>query len=224
MYIRIRNVQAKNGEGDVLLIVSKTMLIKQIREMIYEKLKIEPIKQKLYYKGKLLVDDHCIFDYNVQLNDVIQLIINENVLAEKQQEKVIENIEDSSKIKLVQTNSLYYKIGDKVDFRDVSKQWLEAEILEILRNGSSTSLHNEKNLIFKIKLEGSENCAPFEVEFDDIRPRSFHLLKTSDLIEKMTVMLNYNVDDPKTLGYWYDFEIDMINRKYLKGKLMNKVF
>lgn len=222
MYIRIRNLHAKNGEKDVLLIISKNMKIKQIREMIQEKLNIEPLKQKLYYKGKLLVDDHCVYDYDVKLNDVIQLTINENVENDKDEikpeESNIKNENDASPtVVLVQAESLYYKKGDKIDYRDVSKQWLEGEILDILRSNSATT-SDEKTLTFKIKLEGTENCPPFDAEFDDIRPRSYHCFKSSQLSVGMTVMINYNLDDPKSLGYWYDFQITLLNRKYLKGK------
>lgn len=224
MYIRIRKVDAANGDGDAMITVSKKMKIQEVRCLIQEKLQVEPHMQKLFYKGKLLVDDHTLVDYNVQLNDVLQLIIKTHILTEKQVETTAAvKKDDIPTIDLIKAESLYYKVGDLIDYRDMSKQWLEGAIVDILKGKANEATTDEKYLIFKIKLEGNENCLPFDAEFDDIRPRSYHLLGTSDLSENMIVMVNYNIDTPNMLGYWYDFEISFSSRKLLKG-LYSQVF
>lgn len=41
----------------------------------------------------------------------------------------------------------------------------------------------------------------------DVRARARHILPWQELEAGQTVMLNYNPDNPKERGFWYDAEI-----------------
>nr|CAI5853742.1 unnamed protein product [Callosobruchus analis] len=48
--------------------------------------------------------------------------------------------------------------------------------------------------------------------FHEIRPRSHHIYKLSELKREMVVLVNYNIENPKALGNWHDFIIEEVSR------------
>ena len=38
---------------------------------------VEPAQQRLLFGGKQLEDDHTMFDYNLKVNDIIQLMVRQ---------------------------------------------------------------------------------------------------------------------------------------------------
>ena len=89
--------------------------------------------QRLVFKGKQLKDDHTLFDYGVNLNDVIQVWKKapladqtnyeakadtekeENFAAEKEEPK------NSNKIVEEEAESELFKVGDIVDILDTDE-------------------------------------------------------------------------------------------------------
>lgn len=106
-----------------------------------------------------LVDDHKIMDYDIRLNDVIQLMIK---LLPTNNEGMEENIHESSTNKdsrlekNLDTNSEYYKLGDLIDVRlPDTGAWYEAKITKIFKKEndekSSDTNSKEGNLYFRVK-------------------------------------------------------------------------
>lgn len=62
------------------------------------------------------------------------------------------------------------------------------------------------------------------MDFDDIRPRSYHIYDnpTSDVKPGMVVLANYNIDSPKCRGFWYDVKITttISNSNIIRGTVL----
>lgn len=128
----------------------------------------------------------------------------------KKQEKKEETKDEAEEE--IDCASEYYKVGDAIDCTDNALgSWFEAEILKIFTKSDK--------LLYKVKwdLPDSKNDDPFDVEEKSIRPRAWKVLNFNDLDIGQKVMLNYNLEDPKEVGNWYDFTIKKIkNVKNLK--------
>lgn len=216
MYIKVRKLGAKPGDDDLLVNLSKKAKIQELRKMIQDEWSIEPEKQRLYYKGKQLIDDHELFEYGVQLNDVIQMLIKAEDKKEEVKEELIKN---STVREEVVAQSKYYKVGDKIDMRDTNGCWFEAKVEKIYSNGDDTGAKEEPELFFKCLQETNFLPVRLEVSFDNLRPRSYKMYKMSELSPGMTVLVNYNIDESKERGYWYDFKIAYKFVKSIKGTL-----
>lgn len=160
-----------------------------------------------------------LYDYNVNLNDVIQLMVkvqindienkatssNSVTISNSNYEKEI--IDNSNKEEeLVEAESLYYKVGDAVDCLDQTYgAWFEAIILKIFKK--------EDKVIYNLQWEFDEKAPPFNVPESSVRPRAKHLLQFNSLKIGQNVMINHNVDNPKETGLWYDFTVSKIDKK-----------
>ncbi|CAH2019324.1 unnamed protein product, partial [Acanthoscelides obtectus] len=114
----------------------------------------------------------------------------------------------------------FYKVGDYVDVQLVdSGAWYEAEIVTITKKCSEKD-SSDNNLIFTVK--SAPHVIEFEVDvtFDDIRPRSYHTYTYSELKKDMVVLANYNLEQPNSLGLWYDFRIQDLSRTKINGVIL----
>nr|XP_022903200.1 E3 ubiquitin-protein ligase UHRF1-like [Onthophagus taurus] len=215
MYIKIRKLGEKSDE--IPLLVSRKMLIVEIRKKIQEKLDIEPERQKLYYGGKELSDCYTLLDYKINLNDVIQLFVKtlpteEKIIEEEQKkEEIVETVTEE-----IDTESEFYQIGDYVDMKDADGAWFEAKIARITKRKEI----DKEELIFHVVRRSDVERGHIQVTFNDIRPQSYFEIKRDELKPNHTVLVNYNVDEPKKLGFWYDFCVDSVKRNGLKGSLL----
>nr|XP_015840552.1 PREDICTED: E3 ubiquitin-protein ligase UHRF1 isoform X2 [Tribolium castaneum] len=218
MHVRIRELSSTSKDNDLILVVSKTTSIKKLQAMIQNKLKTEINRQKLYYRGKQLIEGHTIADYDIKLNDVIQLLVKVDTEQEKtEKETTKETKKTESDIK---AKSRYYEIGDKIDVIDSDHgAWFEAKILGIFKP-KETENADEKDLTFRIKMDRNGNTAAFDVTFSEIRPRAYYTYHKSELTPGVIVLANYNIEEPTSRGYWYDFEIKEITKKGIKGALL----
>ena len=90
--------------------------------------------QRLVFKGKQLKDDHTLFDYGVNLNDVIQVWkktpladqTNYEAESEKEAEKGPaagkEELEKTNRVVEEEAESELFKVGDLVDIFDTDGQ------------------------------------------------------------------------------------------------------
>ncbi|XP_049573260.1 E3 ubiquitin-protein ligase UHRF1 [Syngnathus scovelli] len=76
MWIQVRTMDGK--ETHRVDSLSKLTKVDELRQKISELFKVEPERQRLFYRGKQMEDGHTIFDYNVGLNDIVQLLIRQN--------------------------------------------------------------------------------------------------------------------------------------------------
>lgn len=65
---------------------------------------------------------------------------------------------------------------------------------------------------------------PLLLNLSDIRPRSRQLISLTSVKCGDIVMVNYNIDEPKSRGYWYDLKVTQVvtngkKRPFIKGTI-----
>ena len=70
MYIRVVTIDGKNK---TVINVSKLTKISSLKNEIEKEFGIEKKKQKLFFRGKHLENDATLFDYSIDINNVIQV-------------------------------------------------------------------------------------------------------------------------------------------------------
>lgn len=162
MWIQVRTIDGKQTR--CIDDLSRLTKIESLRLKIQESFSVNPECQRLFYRGKQLEDGHSLFDYNVGLNDIIQLLIRQPASSTvKKKEKEVElsdsdsgcsssqsecdktssTAENSKKSRpgtstrsfLIDPGFGTYKINELVDARDVViGAWFEAHIVNISRS------------------------------------------------------------------------------------------
>ncbi|XP_027718431.1 E3 ubiquitin-protein ligase UHRF2 isoform X1 [Vombatus ursinus] len=155
MWIQVRTIDGT--ETRTIDDLSRLTKIEMLREKIRELFNVAPDRQRLFYRGKQLEDGHTLFDYNVGLNDIVQLLIRsepDGPTTSKQTKggEVKPRSKSSSKSKAKKTTSSrssnqpststrsslidpgigVYKINELVDARDDAYgSWFEAHIKNV---------------------------------------------------------------------------------------------
>lgn len=127
----------------------------------------------------------------------------------KKQEKVSDyKVEEE----LIETKSLHYKIGDAIDCLDQAHgAWFEATILNIFKK--------KNKLFYNVQWEFDDKAPAFNIAEIFIRPRARHCIPFDKLSVGQKIMVNYNIDDPRQVGLWYDFTITNIDKTKRLEKL-----
>nr|XP_029484427.1 E3 ubiquitin-protein ligase UHRF2-like isoform X3 [Oncorhynchus nerka] len=73
MWIQIRTIDGK--ETRIIEDLSRLTKIESLRLKIQDIFNVNPGQQRLFYRGKQMEDGHTLYDYNVGLNDIVQLLI-----------------------------------------------------------------------------------------------------------------------------------------------------
>ncbi|CAF4744509.1 unnamed protein product [Pieris macdunnoughi] len=136
MHVRVRFF----GKPDTIVVVeSKLTKIEQFRRIIKEKFGVEPKSQRLFYGGKVLENGYTFHDYNIKLNDVVQLMVKcpeDNVQKEEIKEELKFSVPKESEEKKVEykdVTSTLFEVGDLVDVRTRDEgSWFEAKIIRIV--------------------------------------------------------------------------------------------
>uniref|UniRef100_A0A8C5DBE0 E3 ubiquitin-protein ligase UHRF n=1 Tax=Gouania willdenowi TaxID=441366 RepID=A0A8C5DBE0_GOUWI len=250
MWIQVRTMDGKDTHRVDDL--SKLTKVDELRVKIMELFNVEPERQRLFYRGKQMEDGHTIFDYNVGLNDIVQLLVRQKTQDVKRKEKEAElsdsdsgcgstqsesdknsthgEVEAQAAGTSAQTGELvdpgfgHFKINELVDARDLNMgAWFEAQIVNVTKTPKMPKeeaeaepaeevLYHPFSRIKKTKQPTSpvpsypENGV-IELLGKDVRPRARTVYQWHQLEPGMVVMVNYNPDDPKERGYWYDAEI-----------------
>ncbi|XP_039945527.1 E3 ubiquitin-protein ligase UHRF2 isoform X5 [Hirundo rustica] len=157
MWIQVRTIDGT--ETQTIDDLSRLTKIECLREKIEETFRVSPDRQRLFYRGKQLEDGHTLFDYNVGLNDIVQLLIRSDSEAPTtasvtdQDGEVNPSAVSNCKNKIKKTNSGspsqpstssrsflidpgigLYKINELVDARDTNiGAWFEAHIENVTR-------------------------------------------------------------------------------------------
>ncbi|KAM4710026.1 E3 ubiquitin-protein ligase UHRF2 isoform 2-T3 [Discoglossus pictus] len=153
MWIQVRTIDG--SEKHTIDDLSRLTKIESLRVKIQESFNVSPDRQRLFYRGKQLEDGHTLFDYNVGLNDIVQLLIRSNSsdptpnLKKKEDGKPHQQTANkhnsrsstpssqpstSARAFLIDAGIGIYKINELVDARDVSiGAWFEAHIENITR-------------------------------------------------------------------------------------------
>eukprot|EP00794_Sanderia_malayensis_P007068 gene7068-7863_t len=235
MWVQIRTVDGKKSiQIDKL---SKLTTIEDLKKRIEEHFNVTSSKQRLFFSGKQLEDGHSLFDYKVGLNAIIQVMFKANLddycydnndnkvnntnIDESENKDENKDEQDINEIKpsddqSVEINSLYKK-GDKVDAMDVSMgAWFEAIVVKITCE--------KMNIFYHVYFEDYDESEVFKVTEKEVRPRARKQLCWNEIEKGTKVMANYNTDDPKERGFWYDVvvtrKVEKRKEKLLYGKLM----
>nr|XP_020666031.1 E3 ubiquitin-protein ligase UHRF2 isoform X2 [Pogona vitticeps] len=157
MWIQVRTIDG--AQTQTIDDLSRLTKIESLREKIQESFRVSPDRQRLFYRGKQLEDGHTLFDYNVGLNDIVQLLIRSDSDASstpltnqdgkpspcavancKNKVKQGANSETSNlpstsaRSFLIDPGIGQYKINELVDARDVTiGSWFEAHIENVTR-------------------------------------------------------------------------------------------
>lgn len=62
-----------------------------------------------------------------------------------------------------------------------------------------------------------------QLQGKDVRPRARTLYQWHQLEEDMVVMVNYNPDEPKERGYWYDAQIQRKRETRTQREIFGKI-
>uniref|UniRef100_A0A669D2C9 E3 ubiquitin-protein ligase UHRF n=1 Tax=Oreochromis niloticus TaxID=8128 RepID=A0A669D2C9_ORENI len=216
MWIQVRTIDGK--ETRTVEDLSRLTKIESLRLKIQDIFNVSPQQQRLFYRGKQMEDGQTLFDYNVGLNDIVQLLIRSQTdhpdsPATKDSSGVGCSSDTqsptSSRNTLVDPGIGMYKINELVDCRDVSiGAWFEACIENVTRapKGQITPTKG-KDVIYHIKYEDYPENGVVEMRPVDVRPRARTLLRWDQLEVGMHVMVNYNMETPDERGFWFDAEI-----------------
>ncbi|KAG2466746.1 UHRF2 ligase, partial [Polypterus senegalus] len=121
MWIQVRTIDGK--ETRTIDDLSRLTKIESLRLKIQENFNVRPEHQRLFYRGKQMEDGQTLFDYNVGLNDIVQLLIRSQTDGPGSQGK-----------KKVKESGSASSINELVDCRDVSiGAWFEATIENVVR-------------------------------------------------------------------------------------------
>jgi len=215
MYIKVKN--AMTGETSMIT-VSKLTSVGEVKDMVKEKMKVGIELQRLFFQGKQLENEYSLFDYNVKVNDIVQLMVRQP-LGESQTDnlpkktasplKKSEAVSEETKpeIKEVkESESDVYKVGEKVDCKDdETGAWFEAIINKITLNDT---VSGSDGLTYHIIFEGYESeMDNLLVTLEHLRPRATTVLAFEDLDLNQEVFVNYNIEEPGERGFWYDAKI-----------------
>ncbi|XP_051827794.1 E3 ubiquitin-protein ligase UHRF1 isoform X1 [Antechinus flavipes] len=247
MWIQVRTMDGK--ETHRVDSLSKLTKVEELRLKIQEVFMVEPGRQRLFYRGKQMEDGHSLFDYNVGLNDIVQLLVRQSpaVLSVPSKEKDSELSDTDSGCCSGQSESDkssnhgegaleidgqpgpaaptdwidpgfgLYKINEYVDARDMNMgAWFEAILVNVTRKeraeaSESSDIENgqvpEEDVIYHVKYEDYPENGVVKLSSKDVRARARTILKWHQLEVGQIVMVNYNPDEPKERGFWYDAEI-----------------
>uniref|UniRef100_A0A673ACE8 E3 ubiquitin-protein ligase UHRF n=1 Tax=Sphaeramia orbicularis TaxID=375764 RepID=A0A673ACE8_9TELE len=239
MWIQVRTMDGK--ETHRVDSLSKLTKVDELRLKIMELFKVEPERQRLFYRGKQMEDGHTIFDYNVGLNDIVQLLVRQALPSGevvKNKDKEAELSDSDSGCGSTQSESdkssthgevesqaadvvtfrfffLCVKINELVDARDLNMgAWFEAQIVNVTKTtktpkeeAAEAQPAEEEEILYHVKYEDYPENGEIPLLAKDVRPRARTVYQWHQLEPGMVVMVNYNPDDPKERGYWYDAEI-----------------
>uniref|UniRef100_A0A671PZS6 E3 ubiquitin-protein ligase UHRF n=1 Tax=Sinocyclocheilus anshuiensis TaxID=1608454 RepID=A0A671PZS6_9TELE len=153
MWIQIRTIDGK--ETRTVEDLSRLTKIESLRVKIRDIFHVNPEQQRLFYRGKQMEDGQTLFDYNVGLNDIVQLLIrsqtdppdspslnnvvspatiaNSNGNGSKPCSPVSDSEPStSSRTLLIDPGIGLFKVNELVDCRDVSiGAWFEGVIEKV---------------------------------------------------------------------------------------------
>ncbi|KAB1259333.1 E3 ubiquitin-protein ligase UHRF1 [Camelus dromedarius] len=248
MWLKVRTMDGK--EAHIVSSLSRLTKVEELRKKIEELFNVEPGLQRLFYRGKQMEDGHTLFDYDVRINDTIQLLVRQSLVlppgscssssskerdselsdtdsgcclgqgesdkssnsgeaANEAEGKADEDVWDETELGL-------YKVGEYVDARDTnSGAWFEAQVVRVTRKvpsedepcSSTSSLLPKDDVVYHVKYDDYPEDGVVQMSSRDVRARARHILKWQELEVGQVVMLNYNPDNPKDRGFWYDAEI-----------------
>ncbi|KAM5300205.1 E3 ubiquitin-protein ligase UHRF2 isoform 2-T2 [Ctenodactylus gundi] len=154
MWIQVRTIDG--AQTRTIEDVSRKATVEELRERVWALFDVRPECQRLFYRGKQLENGYTLFDYDVGLNDIIQLLVRPDPdlpSTSKQtdvQAKPCSNSppkvkktsrvgsssqpSTSARASLIDPGFGLFKVNELVDARDVGLgAWFEAHIRSVTR-------------------------------------------------------------------------------------------
>uniref|UniRef100_A0A8C7KFG7 E3 ubiquitin-protein ligase UHRF n=1 Tax=Oncorhynchus kisutch TaxID=8019 RepID=A0A8C7KFG7_ONCKI len=233
MWIQIRTIDGK--ETRTIEDLSRLTKIEYLRLKIKDIFNVNPQQQRLFYRGKQMEDGHTLYDYNVGLNDIVQLLIRSQAgdapdsplvppIAPPVTPKDCDTMPMSSSTALPPTSSNTTAgaattpfpskptivINELVDCRDISiGAWFEACIDKVARTPKGQNSNSKAPTAGKVGSYPENGVV--EMCGGNVRPRARTLLRWDQLSLGLVVMVNYNIEIPEERGFWFDAEITVLN-------------
>uniref|UniRef100_A0AAQ5ZCG5 E3 ubiquitin-protein ligase UHRF n=1 Tax=Amphiprion ocellaris TaxID=80972 RepID=A0AAQ5ZCG5_AMPOC len=209
MWIQVRTIDGKKTR--TVEDLSRLTKIESLRVKIQDIFNVSPQQQRLFYRGKQMEDGQTLFDYNVGLNDIVQLMIRsqtdapDSPAAKDSSSGVActsapppDSRPESHNVPTPRPGVIFVflspQINELVDCRDVSiGAWFEACIENVTRAPKGQIIYPENGVV--------------EIRPVHVRPRARTLLRWDQLQVGMHVMVNYNMETPDERGFWFDAEV-----------------
>ncbi|XP_063245028.1 E3 ubiquitin-protein ligase UHRF1-like [Bacillus rossius redtenbacheri] len=207
MFIEVRTIDSKKK---AVVETSKAYTIRDLKGKIEKSLSIDRKKQRLFFRGKQLEDSHLLVDYKINLNDVVQVMeMVSGPPAPSPSDSERSTTEDSNtpKVKQEMGESKYYEIGDCVDVKESPETgWVEGKIKNIWKNkDEQDSKGNTEGLTYVVE---SQRFGELDLtETSTIRPRARDPVEIADLNPGDRVLVNYNIQEPASAGFWFDYTV-----------------
>ncbi|XP_025424158.1 E3 ubiquitin-protein ligase UHRF1-like isoform X2 [Sipha flava] len=239
MYVQVRMMDTGVS---VTIPTSRTALVKDFKTLVEKKFHVKSENLRLFFAGKQLENQYRLFDYSINVNDVIQLMVraavNENSSQKKSVSKVTTKLcknethipssssaassasDKSDADDDISVESKYFKVGDYVDMKDYHYgSWFIGKLIKIKKDNALVEKPNDpkspvKNdgLLYVVAIEGCPEELPIEVHLQEIRPHASEILPLEKLKINDQVLMNYNVDYPQERGYWYDVLVKEVKK------------
>jgi len=224
MYIKVRNAMSSDTN---LFVVSKLTKVEDLRNMIKDKMDVDPANQRLFFQGKQLEDGHTLFDYNLNVNDIIQLMvrvqpIEETSLSEDSSSSPTEKTTEEAKEKASATKNIiikdatsdFFKVGDIVDIQDSDEgesagAWFEGSVVRITQEEGDDIVAGCDKLTYYVKYDAYDGD-DYKIKLENLRPRARKLIKSRDLQIDMEVLVNYNISVPEKRGMWFKAKVEKV--------------
>jgi len=209
----VRNCQSGQEEH---IKESKLLQIKDLRQIIHERFGVEPSLQRLIFQGKQLenVSDKgqnlTIFDYSVSGNGVIQLMPRQvlkesnNIEAAKVEPEKEKRPEVQEQQQTNPEEESEFKAGSYVD---VKCPETEAYFIAIIQ-----SVSRDENNKVQYNIKFTEYEGVHTVPEDSVRNIARQKLELADIKVDDRVFVNYNFEDPDSLGFWWDAKVETVKR------------
>ncbi|ESO04458.1 hypothetical protein HELRODRAFT_79229 [Helobdella robusta] len=91
-------IQVRSMDGRKLVRIdglSKLTKIEQLREKLVKHFDAPVDRQKLFCRGKMMVDGHTLFDYNIALNEVVLILVRPIIIEDKDSKSNSDEVNDN---------------------------------------------------------------------------------------------------------------------------------
>ena len=124
-------IKVKLNTTTELFDVSKKLQVKELKDMIKERMDVEIDHQRLIFKGKQLSVENSLFDYGVNLNDCIQLWVMKNApIKHLQDQSIDEDKENKSNNTVTKIESIDEDIKTNNEEKGEKSKPAKAVIIE----------------------------------------------------------------------------------------------
>ncbi|CAH6779450.1 E3 ubiquitin-protein ligase UHRF1 isoform X1 [Phodopus roborovskii] len=218
MWIQVRTMDGK--ETHTVDSLSRLTKVQELRKKIAELFHVEPQLQRLFYRGKQMEDGHTLFDYDVRLNDTIQLLVRQSLAlppSTKERDSELSDsdsgygvgqsesdkssthgegaVEGDDKTVWEDTELGLYKVNEYVDVRDNTLgAWFEAQVVQVQKKAPS-----QEEPCSSSASMSQEDDIMYHIKYDDYPESGVEIVKAKDVRARA-----------RTVIPWEDLEVGQV--------------